>query len=95
MIRFLLAFVVTVGLAGAALAQNKPGGDRFCKKYASNVSEIAKNAIAQNGSCFDPSKGMHSSYQAHYDWCMKTPRDEVKGAAGNIRRLARRCTSQN
>ncbi len=94
MVRFLLVFVALVALSGPSLAQNNVGGKQFCSKYAENVSRIAKNAIAQNSSCFDPDKGMHGDYQSHYNWCMRTPRASVKGAAKNIRRLARQCRAQ-
>ncbi len=89
-----IAVVVSVfaALAGPALAQSGPGGDRFCRQYASGVAGIAGDAIRRNPACLDFNKGMHSNYQMHYSWCMRTPRSVVEGAAGNIRRLASLCT---
>lgn len=93
----MLARIVAVGLvfaalAGPALAQSRPGGDRFCKQYASSASDIAGDAIKRNPACLDFKKGMHAIYQMHYGWCMRTPRFEVEGAGDNIRRLADLCT---
>lgn len=69
------------------------GEAAFCQQYATAVSAVAKDAIAINASCQDFSKGVHAVAKAHVDWCLKTDRTAVEGAATNIRRLASRCTN--
>ena len=73
------------------MAQNKPTNDRFCKKYATKATNFSKNAISRNASCLNPSKGVHTNYQSHYDWCRRNSRKTVNGARKNIRRLTRQC----
>ncbi|MBB4302477.1 hypothetical protein GGD81_001507 [Rhodobium orientis] len=91
MIRIFSATVLALAvLTGPSLA----AGDRFCHQYASTTADVAQDAINKNPACLNPSKGVHGVYQAHYDWCRKTPRKTVEGAADNIRRLARQCTRQ-
>lgn len=79
-------------VAGSALAQSRPGGERFCSQYAATTADVAGEAIKQNPGCLDFSRGVHANYQMHYAWCMRTPRSEVEGAGEHIRRLASRCT---
>jgi hypothetical protein len=76
---------------GGPPPQQGPGGARFCQQYASSTADVAAEAIRQNPSCQDFSKGVHANYQMHYTWCMRTPRAEVEGAADHIRQLANRC----
>ncbi len=91
--RLVVAVFAFTVLAGPALAQGAPGGVRFCKQYASSVASIAADAIKKNPACLNPSKGMHPVYQMHFSWCMRTPRNQVEGAADNIMRLAKQCTT--
>ena len=87
-----LATAITIAIAASpALAQNKPTNDRFCKKYATKATNFSKNAISRNASCLNPSKGVHTNYQSHYDWCRRNARKTVNGARKNIRRLTRQC----
>ncbi len=76
---------------GGPPPQQAPGGARFCQQYASSTADVAAEAIRQNPACQDFSRGVHANYQTHYNWCMRTPRPQVEGAADHIRELANRC----
>ena len=89
MIRRSAAFLVGLALSCSALAQ---GDARFCGNYAANASEVAGGAVKKNPACLDPSRGVHSNYQSHFEWCMRNPPSSVQGAEANIRRLAAQCT---
>lgn len=84
------------GAVGANAMPNDPdttpGGPRFCQQYASTTSNVVAGGLQQNPSCLDYGRGVHSNYQMHYDWCMRTPRTEVEGASMHIRDLVARCT---
>lgn len=86
------AILIGLALTGTAAAQGAPGGARFCRQYAEIMSDIAAEAIGKNPACLNPSKGVHSVVQSHYDWCMRTPRQTVEGASDNIRRLSALCS---
>ncbi|NLH81572.1 MAG: hypothetical protein GX458_12105 [Phyllobacteriaceae bacterium] len=49
-------------------------------------------ALKRNPSCLDYGRGVHADIRMHFDWCMRTPRTEVQGAADHIRALVRQCT---
>ena len=75
-----------------ARGPNGPTNHQFCQKYATNAVRISKRAIDRNPSCLDPSRGVHTYYKSHYDWCLKNTRGTVQGAVKNIRRLADQCS---
>lgn len=93
-----VALMATLGLASVADAMpndpdTTPGAPPFCKTYASKTANVVAKALKRNASCLDYGKGMHSDYRMHYDWCLRTPRTEVEGAAEHIRDLSNRCVA--
>ncbi len=99
MIKASLFACALVVMAGATIVQampndpdTTPGGQRFCKQYASTTAGVVADALRRSPSCLDYRRGVHSNYGMHFDWCMRTPRTEVQGAADNIRRLVAQCT---
>lgn len=84
--------IAALFVPGAALAQGQPPGDaRFCQQYAETVATASEDAIKSNPACLNPGKGVHGDRNNHFAWCMRTPSDEVQGAAVHIRRLGSRC----
>lgn len=90
--------VASAMLAGVSVAgampndpDTTPGGEAFCKMYASTTARLVADALKRKSSCLDYGKGVHSDYQMHHDWCMRTPATEVEGAANHIRDLVNRC----
>lgn len=79
-------------LSGPALAQEQPGDAKFCSEYAETAATAAEDAIARNPACLDYGSGVHGDRTMHVEWCARTARDKVEGAAVHIRRLASRCT---
>ncbi len=92
MTRMRFAVMLAVCSSGAAAAQEPPGDAAFCRSYASTTAVVAQDAIGLAKSCQDFSKGVHGIEKAHLDWCARTPRSEVEGAATHIRRLSSACT---
>lgn len=91
-----LCALAMIGGASAAGAMpndpdTTPGGPAFCQEYASKTARVVARALDRKPSCQDYGKGVHSDYNMHYDWCMRTPRTEVEGAASHIRDLVRGC----
>lgn len=89
------ALAVIGGASVAAAMPNDPdttpGGDRFCRQYAGTTADVVAQALKRNPGCLDYGRGVHANVQMHYDWCMRTPRTEVQGAAKHIRDLVGRC----
>jgi len=79
-------------LLSAYQAAAQTGDAEFCRRYAAAAARAAQDAIALNPACLDPSKGVHPVQKAHNEWCMRTPSQDVEGAATHIQRLASRCT---
>lgn len=93
-----IVFVSTVFVAlltGGAIAANEKTNKKFCNQYAESVSSIASEAIKKNSKCLDSDRGVHPSYEHHFNWCMQNTRDTVKGAAKNIRALAKKCVKSS
>lgn len=94
------AVVCALGvMAGSSVAwampndpDTTPGGRRFCQQYASTTADVVAGALRHKPSCLDYGRGVHSNYGMHFDWCMRTPRTEVEGAADHIRRLVAQCS---
>lgn len=91
MLRVHAAIIATLLLSGTALAQGQAGDAVFCRQYADTVATASEDAIERNSACLSPSEGVHGDRRNHTDWCLRTPRGEVEGAAVHIRRLATKC----
>lgn len=87
------AVAVTIACASVAEAMpgDQPGDAAFCNNYAFSTKQYVDGVLARKPSCLDYSKGVHNNYQMHFDWCRRTSRGEVEGAAQNIRRLGNQC----
>jgi hypothetical protein len=83
----------TIVLAMPNDPDTTPGGRRFCEQYASTTADVVADAVRRNPSCLDYRRGVHANTGMHFDWCMRTPRTEVQGAADNIRRLVSQCSA--
>ena len=65
---------------------------RFCDQYASTTANVVASALKRNPGCLDYSKGVHSDYTMHFNWCRQNSRQTVSGAAEHIRNLVERCS---
>lgn len=90
--RVRLALTILPLLAAPAAAQEAPGDAEFCRSYAATTAIVAEDAIRISGACQDFGRGVHGVETMHRDWCSRTPRSSVEGAAVHIRRLASQCT---
>jgi hypothetical protein len=86
------AFVLGAGILSTPVAANAAGA-RFCEQYASTTADVVSDALKTNPECLDYSKGVHSDYTMHFNWCRQNSRDTVTGAADHIRDLVSRCTA--
>lgn len=99
MIKISVAIFALAVTTGATVAwsmpgdpDTTPGGQRFCGQYASTTAAVVGDALKRNPSCLDYGRGVHADTRMHFDWCMRTPRTEVEGAADHIRRLVAQCS---
>ncbi|MCO5089265.1 MAG: hypothetical protein M9883_20675 [Methylobacteriaceae bacterium] len=95
--KFGLATALVAIIACASFAEampgDQPGDAAFCNNYAFTTKQYVDGVLARKPSCLDYSKGVHNNYQMHFDWCRRTARGDVEGAAQNIRRLGNICLS--
>lgn len=92
--RILFSPLLAAGVAAAApAARSQPGDATFCQQYADTVATASEDAIKADPKCLNPSAGVHGDRNSHAAWCLRTPRENVEGAAVHIRRLANRCHS--